>query len=270
MSAQQRRFTRIPRALGLAAAAVSIALLAAGCTGPALPAPVTPGTASPPLSRIADRPITVWVDADRATIAEAFADGPPRDRGQHRDLRRQRRRYRLVPDQDLARRPGRRRLARRRVVGTGERRQLGRQGAERRSGFRRAARPGRHPKTAGSTATRRARSTRSRSTATSTVPATTWRPSCSGTTRPCSTSSATPSRDLGGLPGARRQACGRAPRLRPRLDRRPVHRRADRTCGPLRRRSTRSTATHLHGRLLGRPHDPHDRPAWTTCSRTAP
>ena len=27
---------------------------------------------------------------------------------------------------------------------------------------------------------------------------------------------------------------------------------------------------HLHQRLLGQPHDPHDRPAWTTCSRTRP
>ena len=26
---------------------------------------------------------------------------------------------------------------------------------------------------------------------------------------------------------------------------------------------------HLHQRLLGQPHDPHDRPAWTTCSRTS-
>ena len=76
MSAQQRRFTRIPRALGLAAAAVSIALVAAGCTGP------TTGTGDsrygfPTVEQDADAPITIWVDADRAKIAEAFAADNP-------------------------------------------------------------------------------------------------------------------------------------------------------------------------------------------------
>ena len=74
MSAQQRRFTRLPRAVGLTAVAATLALLAAGCSAPA-------GTSSdygfPAPEQIEDSAITIWTDADRAAIAEAFkADHP--------------------------------------------------------------------------------------------------------------------------------------------------------------------------------------------------
>jgi multiple sugar transport system substrate-binding protein len=76
MSAQQHRFPRIPRAIGLTAAAATIALIAAGCAGP--------GNGSgdsrygfPTVEQDADAPITILVDADRSAIAEAFkADNP--------------------------------------------------------------------------------------------------------------------------------------------------------------------------------------------------
>jgi multiple sugar transport system substrate-binding protein len=76
MSAQQRRFTRIPRALGLTAAAASIAMLAVGCSGGG-----GGGTDSsygfPAPEQIADSPITIWVDADRTAIVEAFQEDHP-------------------------------------------------------------------------------------------------------------------------------------------------------------------------------------------------
>jgi len=74
MSPQQRRFTRIPRAVGLTAVAASLAMFAAGCSGPA-------GTDSsygfPAPEQIEDSPITIWVDADRSAIAEAFKEDHP-------------------------------------------------------------------------------------------------------------------------------------------------------------------------------------------------
>jgi multiple sugar transport system substrate-binding protein len=76
MSAQHRRFTRIPRAMGLTAAAASIALLAVGCAGGG-----GGGTDSsygfPAPEQVKDSPITVWVDADRSAIAEAFQKDNP-------------------------------------------------------------------------------------------------------------------------------------------------------------------------------------------------
>jgi multiple sugar transport system substrate-binding protein len=76
MSAQHHRLPRIPRAIGLTAAAAAIALIAAGCS-----APDTGSGDSrygfPTVEQDADAPITVWVDADRAKIAEAFAADHP-------------------------------------------------------------------------------------------------------------------------------------------------------------------------------------------------
>jgi multiple sugar transport system substrate-binding protein len=77
MSSQQRRFTRTPRALGLLAAAATIALFAAGCTSGG-----GGGNANSPygfnaVKQVKNSPITILVDADRTPIAKAFqADHP--------------------------------------------------------------------------------------------------------------------------------------------------------------------------------------------------
>lgn len=74
MSTQQRRFTRLPRVVGLAAVSLSIAMAVASCAGPA-------GTDSsygfPAPEQIPDSPITIWVDADRTAIVEAFQQDHP-------------------------------------------------------------------------------------------------------------------------------------------------------------------------------------------------
>jgi multiple sugar transport system substrate-binding protein len=88
MSLHQRSAPRTLR--GVSAAAACIALVAAGCsgtspssgpTGPASSGPASSGTGSPygfpAAEQIADSPITIWTDADRAAVAEAFkADHP--------------------------------------------------------------------------------------------------------------------------------------------------------------------------------------------------
>ncbi len=76
MSAQQRRFTRIPRAIGLTAAAASLALIVAGCSGGG-GGETNSDYGFPAPEQIADSPITIWVDADRAAIAEAFKEDHP-------------------------------------------------------------------------------------------------------------------------------------------------------------------------------------------------
>jgi multiple sugar transport system substrate-binding protein len=75
MSAQQRRLTRIPRLLGLTAAAATLALAAAGCTGGG--GGTDSGYGFPAPEQIKDSPITIWVDADRSAIAEAFKEDHP-------------------------------------------------------------------------------------------------------------------------------------------------------------------------------------------------
>jgi len=76
MSSQQRRFTRTPRALGLLAAAATVALLAAGCTaggGTNANSPYGFKTAK----QVKGSPITILVDADRTPIAKAFQTDHP-------------------------------------------------------------------------------------------------------------------------------------------------------------------------------------------------
>jgi multiple sugar transport system substrate-binding protein len=76
MSAQQRRFTRLPRAIALAALATGISMLAVGCSDPGTANTDNPYGFNAP-EQIEDSPITIWVDADRAKIAEEFkADHP--------------------------------------------------------------------------------------------------------------------------------------------------------------------------------------------------
>jgi multiple sugar transport system substrate-binding protein len=79
MSAQQRRFTRlsrVPRAIGLVAAAATFAMLAAGCTGGGGGASGSPyGFPAP--EQVKDSPITIWVDADRTAIVDAFQKDHP-------------------------------------------------------------------------------------------------------------------------------------------------------------------------------------------------
>ena len=76
MSPQHPRFTRFRRVMGLAAAAASIAIIAAGCSADGntgsdgqygFPAP----------EQVKDSPITIWVDADRTAIVEAFQEDHP-------------------------------------------------------------------------------------------------------------------------------------------------------------------------------------------------
>ena len=70
--------------IGMTAAAAAIALLVAGCSGTDTPGGPTnsPGGSDSPYGfetaeQDAASPITIWVDADRAKIAEAFkADHP--------------------------------------------------------------------------------------------------------------------------------------------------------------------------------------------------
>ncbi|MEO7720398.1 MAG: ABC transporter substrate-binding protein [Pseudolysinimonas sp.] len=77
MSSQQRRTTRIPRALGLVAAAATLALLATGCaTGGG------GGNSNSPYGFKAAKQdpksgITILVDADRSAIAKAFQTDHP-------------------------------------------------------------------------------------------------------------------------------------------------------------------------------------------------
>ncbi len=79
MSAKQRRFTR------LTAAAAGLALIAAGCSsggsGNNSSASGEPSAAPrfgfPAPEQIKDSPITIWVDADRSAIAEAFQKDNP-------------------------------------------------------------------------------------------------------------------------------------------------------------------------------------------------
>ncbi|MEO6532215.1 MAG: ABC transporter substrate-binding protein [Pseudolysinimonas sp.] len=78
MSSQQRRTTRVPRALGLIAAAASITLLAVGCSSGGGGG----GDANSPYGfkaakQIKNSALTILVDADRTPIAKAFqADHP--------------------------------------------------------------------------------------------------------------------------------------------------------------------------------------------------
>ena len=77
MSAQQRRFTRIPRAIGLTAAALSIAMLAVGCSGGGGGGGTDSSYGFPAPEQIEGSPITIWVDADRTAIVEAFKEDFP-------------------------------------------------------------------------------------------------------------------------------------------------------------------------------------------------
>lgn len=79
MSSQHRRIevTRIPRAIALTAAAASIALLAAGCSGDTGGGEVDNAYGFATAEQVADSPITVWVDAAREPIANAFKDENP-------------------------------------------------------------------------------------------------------------------------------------------------------------------------------------------------
>ena len=76
MSPQHPRFTRFRRVMGLAAAAASIAIIAAGCS-----ADDNTGSDSqygfPAPEQVKDSPITIWVDADRTAIVEAFQEDHP-------------------------------------------------------------------------------------------------------------------------------------------------------------------------------------------------
>ena len=76
MSPQHPRFTRFRRVMGLAAAAASIAIIAAGCS-----ADDNTGSDSqygfPAPEQVKDSPITIWVDADRTAIVEAFKEDHP-------------------------------------------------------------------------------------------------------------------------------------------------------------------------------------------------
>src|SRR6187402_971818 len=72
MSAQQRRLTRIPRAIGLIAGAASLALIAACSGGGGGGGETDSRYGFPTVEQDAEAPITIWVDADRAKIAEAF------------------------------------------------------------------------------------------------------------------------------------------------------------------------------------------------------
>lgn len=78
MSAQHRRFSvsRTSRALALTAAAASFALLAAGCAGPG-DGDVNSDYGFATAEQVADSPITIWVDAAREPIANAFKDANP-------------------------------------------------------------------------------------------------------------------------------------------------------------------------------------------------
>ena len=78
MSSQLRRTTRIPRALGLIAGAASLALIAACSGGGGGGGGETDSRYGfPTVEQDAEAPITIWVDADRAKIAEAFAADHP-------------------------------------------------------------------------------------------------------------------------------------------------------------------------------------------------
>ena len=77
MSSQQRRFTRIPRAVGPDRSSRGHRARCCRLLLPEVTPPRTPATDSPPSNRTRTAPITIWVDADRAKIAEAFkADNP--------------------------------------------------------------------------------------------------------------------------------------------------------------------------------------------------
>ncbi|MEO8263406.1 MAG: extracellular solute-binding protein, partial [Pseudolysinimonas sp.] len=77
MSSQLRRTTRIPRLLGLTAVAATIALAAVGCSPGGGDTNTDSRYGFPTVEQDAKAPITIWVDADRAKIAEAFkADNP--------------------------------------------------------------------------------------------------------------------------------------------------------------------------------------------------
>jgi multiple sugar transport system substrate-binding protein len=67
----------LPRVLTLTAAAAAITLIAAGCSSGG--GGTTSGTdyGFPAVKQVKDSPITVWVDADRSAIAEAFAKDHP-------------------------------------------------------------------------------------------------------------------------------------------------------------------------------------------------
>src|SRR4051812_4710057 len=76
MSSQQRRFTRVPRALGLVAAAATLALLATGCTTGGGGNSNSPYGFNAP-KQVKNGGITILVDAGREAIAKAFkADHP--------------------------------------------------------------------------------------------------------------------------------------------------------------------------------------------------
>jgi len=76
MSSQQRRFTRVPRALGLVAAAATLALLATGCTTGGGGNSNSPYGFNAP-KQVKNSGITILVDAGREAIAKAFkADHP--------------------------------------------------------------------------------------------------------------------------------------------------------------------------------------------------
>ena len=70
-------------------AAVVLVVTASAAPVPATAESASPAAASygfPTVAQDPTAPITVWVDADRSAIAEAFQTGPPRMPGQRRDL----------------------------------------------------------------------------------------------------------------------------------------------------------------------------------------
>lgn len=78
MSPQQRRFTRIPRLMGLAAVAASVALIAAGCSGAGTGGSTgANGYGFNAPKQVKDSAITIWADADRSAIVEAFQKDHP-------------------------------------------------------------------------------------------------------------------------------------------------------------------------------------------------
>ena len=181
---RHRRSARLQRLLRQTAAAVT-------------PHP-TASTASTTAEQVADSPITVWVDAAREPAVTAFKEANPDVADRVRDLRRQRRRQRVVPEQDHPHGPGRRRLARRRLLDAAERRDLGVEGdPERRAGLRGTAEQGLPRPGLPRRIRARARTTSRPSTARSTACATTSPRRCSTTTSRCSTSSATTFRPRG-------------------------------------------------------------------------
>jgi multiple sugar transport system substrate-binding protein len=75
MPAQHSRFTRFSRAVGITAAALSIAVLAA-CSGQG-GGDTKGGYGFPAVKQVKNSALTVWVDADREPVAKAFKAAHP-------------------------------------------------------------------------------------------------------------------------------------------------------------------------------------------------